>query len=121
MGFYTEKGHEYIVYFRCGFIFVDIRRHAALNIEEIVGVTIDFICRRCRKTNDKRVEVFENCPILLKNGAMRLVDNDEVEMGRREHAVTIFVSFLVDSIHDGRIGGKNNARITFIFVRAKVA
>ena len=110
-----------MVLFGGGLVLVNISWHTTLNLEEVIGVAIDLVCRRSRQAHDKRVEVIEDSLVLLKDGAVRLVHDNQVKVRWRIHAYAVVVAHGVDGIQDGGIGGKHDARVTLVLVLAQVA
>ena len=45
-------------------------------------------------------------PILFEDAAVRLVNDNQVEMPRREQLLPIICSLIVDSVHDGGVSRK---------------
>ena len=112
---YIEIGNEVLVLIDSGVIFVHVRRNAALHLEEIVGVPIDLIFGSGGEAHHLRVEVVEYGAVFLEDGAMRLIDDDQVEMRWRVQALAVVVLQVVDGVEDGRIGGEHDARV-FVFL-----
>jgi len=56
-----------------------VRRDAVFKLKEAVGIVVDLVARRGGQADEQRVEVIEDRAIFLIDGAMRLVDDDEVE------------------------------------------
>ena len=98
-----------------GVIFIHVCGNATLHLEEIVGVPIDLIFRRGGEAHHLRVEVVEYGAVFLEDGAMRLIDDDQVEMRWRVQALAVVVLQVVDGVEDGRIGGEHDARV-FVFL-----
>lgn len=90
-------------------VLVGERRHIVFHIKEIVGIVIHVRLRRRRQPDDERVEIAEDCAVLLENAAVRLVDHDEVEMPRGKEACTVLRPHLVNRVQDCRIGRKDGA------------
>ncbi len=105
-----------MVNFGSGAVFVNIGRHAAFHIKEVIGIAIDLISRCRGKPHNKRVKIVENSAIFFENRAVSLVNDNEVEMRRRKHTITVFVPLLIDGIHYGGIRRKDNARVSLLFV-----
>ena len=81
---------------------VGVGRHAVLEVEQAVGVAVDLVLRRRGQADQQRVEVVEDRAVLLVHRAVRLVDDDEVEVARAEAPLP--VARLVDQAHHRRIG-----------------
>ena len=62
---------------------IGVGRHAVLEVEQIVGVAVDLVLRRGGQADQQAVEIVEDRPVLLVDGAVRLIDDDKVEMARR--------------------------------------
>ena len=102
-------------------VFVDVCRHAALNLEEIVCVAVDFVCWCCGETEDECIEIVKDRPVFLENGAVCLVNDDEIEMRGRVHADAVTVLDGVDGVENSRVGGEYDTRVEIVLVFAKVA
>ena len=85
-----------------GFQFVGVGRHTRLQVEECVGVSV-YLLPWCRgQTDQQRVEVAKNRPVLLVHRAMRFVDDYKIEMPDAE--ARLAASCLVNQPHHRRIG-----------------
>ena len=85
-----------------GLQFVGVGRHARLQVEECVGVSV-YLLPWCRgQTDQQRVEVAEDRPVLLVHRAMRFVDDHEIEMPDAE--ARLATRRLVNQPHHRRIG-----------------
>ena len=82
---------------------VGIGRHAAFEVEQAVGVVVDLVLGRGGQADQQGIEVVEDGPVLLIHRAVRLVDDDEVEMADAEAALP--VEGLVNQPHHRRVGG----------------
>ena len=81
---------------------VGVGRHAVLEVEQAVGVAVHLVLRRGRQPDQERVEVVEDGAVLLEHRAVRLVDDDQVEVPGAEPPLP--VARLVDQPHHRRIG-----------------
>ena len=86
---------------------VGVGRHAVLQVEQAVGVAVDLVLRRGGEADQQRVEVVEDGAVLLEDRAVRLVDDDQVEVPDAE--APLAVARLVDQPHHRRIGGDEDA------------
>jgi hypothetical protein len=59
---------------------VGVGRHAVSRSNRLVGVAVDLVLGRRGQADQQRVEVVEDGPVLLVHRAVRLVDDDEVEV-----------------------------------------
>ena len=67
-------------------------------VEEAIGVAIDFIFGGGGQADEQRIEIGKDGAVFLENGAVGLVDDDEIEMADAETTLTVFglvFSFLV--------------------------
>ena len=71
---------------------VGVGRHAVLEIEQAVGVAVDFVLRRGRQADQQRVEVVEDGAVLLEHRAVRLVDDHEIEVADAEAPLAVRAS-----------------------------
>ena len=118
MGFDAQVGYEHVILLGGGFVLVDVGGHAALHFEEVVSVAVDLVGGGGGKTHDECVEVVEDGLVFLEDGAVRLIHDDQVEVGGRVHAHAVVVSHGVDGVEDSGVGGEHDARVAFIFVLA---
>ena len=82
---------------------VGIRRHAGFQVEQAIGVAVDFILGRGSQPHQQRIEILEDGAVFLIHRAVRLVDDDQVEMPDAKTALPVLR--LVDQPHHRRIGG----------------
>ena len=82
------------------FVFVYVSWDTAFHFKEVVGVTVYFIGRRGGKTNNKCIEVIEDCSILLEDGTMRLIHDNQVKVRGRIHTHTVIIAYSIDGIQD---------------------
>ena len=73
---------------------VEVRRDTALEVEEVVGVDVDLVLRRRGQADEEAVEVVEDRAVLLVDGAVRLVDDDEVEVADAEATRAVRTSLI---------------------------
>ena len=64
---------------------------------------VDLVLGRRGQADQQRVEIVEDGPVFLIHRAVRLVDDDEVEVPDAKAALA--VEGLVNQPHHGRIGG----------------
>ena len=81
---------------------VGVGRHAVLQPEQAVGVVVDLVLGRRGQAHQQGVEVIEDGAVLLVDRAVRLVDDDEVEMPDAKAALA--AGHVVDQAHHGRVG-----------------
>ena len=81
---------------------IGIGRYAVFKIEQAVGVAVHLVLGRGGQPHQQRIEVVEDGPVFLEDRAMRLVDDDQIEMADPEPALAI--PRLVDQPHHCRIG-----------------
>ena len=68
---------------------IGIRRDAALQLEQRIGVAVDLVLGRGGQPDQQAVEIVEDRPVFAIDGAVRLVDDDQVEMARPKAAFTV--------------------------------
>ena len=66
--------------FDCFFERVRAGGHAGFEVEQVVGVLVDLVSWCCGESDEVGVEVFEDAPVFLVDAAVRLVDDDEIEV-----------------------------------------
>ena len=81
---------------------VGVGRHARLELEQVVGVPVDLLARRGGQPDEERVEVLEDLPVLPVHRAVRLVDDDQVEVADVEARRAVLGP--VDQPHHRRVG-----------------
>ena len=87
---------------------VGVGRHAALELEQRVGVAVDLVPRRRGQPDQQAVEILEDRPVLAVDRAVRLVDHDQVEMPGPEAARAVL--HLLDQVHHRRVGREEHPR-----------
>ena len=87
---------------------VGVGRHPALELEQRIGVAVDLVPRRGGQPDQQAVEILEDRPVLPVDRAVRLVDDDQVEMPRPEPAGAVL--HLLDQVHHRRIGREKHPR-----------
>ena len=85
---------------------IGVGRHAVLEVEQRIGVLVDLVLRRRGQADQKAVEIFEDGAKALIDRAVRLIDDDEVEMAGAELGLALLLA--VDQVHHGRIGGEKD-------------
>ena len=88
---------------------IGVGRHAVLEVEQRIGVVVDLVLRRRRQADEEAVEIFEDRAEALIDRAMRLVDDDEVEMAGTELRLALLLA--VDQAHHRRIGREEDAAL----------
>ena len=96
---------------------VGIGRHAGLQVEQPIGVAIDFALRRGGEPDQQAVEIFEDRLVFAIDRAVRLIDHDEVEMADAEAAFAV-IAGLVDQPHHRRIGRNVDAAFLVLVLPA---
>ena len=99
----AEVGDQHVVLLGCSLVFVNVRGNAALNFEKVVRIAVYLVGGRGGETDDERVEVLKDGPILFENRTVCLVDNDQVKVRGRIHAQAVVIANGVNGIEDGRI------------------
>ena len=94
---------------------VGVRRHPVFQVEEAVGVVVDLVLRRRGETEQQRVEVLEQVPVLGVHAAVRFVDDDEIERSGAEGAVAVVVGLLREAHHRLVGGGVDAPRAGAVF------
>src|SRR5947209_1255709 len=80
---------------------IGVGRHAALKLEEAVGVAVDLVFRGRGETDEQAIEVCEDRAELAVDRAVRLVDYDEIKVSRAEASDTAARAF--NYVHYGRV------------------
>lgn len=106
------RWHQELVSHRVGEI-VGVGGNASFEIEESVSVAVDLVARRGGEPDEQRVEIFEDRAVFLIHRAMRLVDDDEVEVPRAEAPLAVFR--FVDQPHDRGIGRDEHPALGVLF------
>jgi hypothetical protein len=86
---------------------------SGFEVEQPIGVDIDLVFRRGGQAHQKRVEVAEDGAVLLVHGAVRCVDDDEVEVPHTE--ATLPVLRFIDQTHLRRIGRNEHSALAIPF------
>ncbi len=81
---------------------VGVGGYPVFQSEQAVGVVVNLVFGRGRQAHQEGVEVVEDGPVLLVDGAVRFVDDDEVEVAHAKAALGI--RHLVYQTHHGRVG-----------------
>src|SRR5690606_29225022 len=81
---------------------VDVGGGPGLQFEQAVGVAVHLVLGGGGQAQQQRVEVGEDLPVLLVDGAVRLVDDDQVEVAGAEAAHPVVGA--VDEVHHGGVG-----------------
>ncbi len=68
---------------------VVVGRHAAFEVKQSISVSIDFVLRRCGEPDQQGIEILEDRAVLLVNRAVRLVDDDQIEVADSESALAV--------------------------------
>ena len=89
---------------------VGVGRYAGFQVEQAVGVVVDFVLGGGRQANQQRIEVFKNGAVLLIHRAVRLVDDNEVEVTDTETALAgrFIIRGLINQTHHRRVGGNEH-------------
>ena len=74
-----------------------------LQVEQPVGVAVDFVARRGGQADQHRVEIVKDGAVFLVDGAVRFVDHDQVEVAGAK--APLAAGCLVDQAHHGRVRG----------------
>ena len=85
---------------------VAIGGHATFQIEHIIGVLVDLILRGCGEAYQRRIEIIKDVPILIVDGAVRLIADDQIKMPAGEQ-LALIVPDGIDAVHHGLIGGED--------------
>lgn len=82
--------------------FIEVGWNSAFKIEERIGIVIDFVfwCR-CQ-AHQQAIEIIEDRLVFAVDRAMRLIDDDQVEMPRPKLTHTLLA--LVNQPHHRRVG-----------------
>ena len=105
LALHREEVHQEAVLYRLGQV-VAVGGYAALQLEDLIGVLVDLVLWRGGKTHQGRVKVGEDVPILVVDGPVGLVADDEVEVAHSEQ-LPVFVLHGVDAVHHGLVGGEH--------------
>ena len=88
---------------------VGIGRLVIVQIKHLIGVFLDLIFRGRGESHQRRVEVVEDIFILVVDGAVRLVADQEIEVTAGEE-LALVVFYLVNTAHHRLIGRENAVR-----------
>ena len=102
-------------------ITIGIRRYSQLSLEEIIRIPIHIRLRRRREPHQDRIEIIENRPILFENAPMALIDDDQIEMRRREKPRARLRPPPIDGIQHRRIRREDDTRIRILLIAAQIA
>ena len=102
---YRQKIHQIPVLDRLRQL-IAIGGHAIFQLKNLIGILVNFVFRRGRQSNQRRVEIIENIPVFVVNGAVSFVADDQIEMPAGEE-FALLVLYTVDDIVHGLIGRKN--------------
>lgn len=83
LAFHGEEVHQKAVLHRLGQL-VAVGGHAALQFKDLVGVLVDLVLGGGGEAHQGGVEVVENIQILVVDGAVGLVADDQVEVAHGE-------------------------------------
>ena len=91
-------------------------RLALFHLEDLVGAAVDILSRRGGQADQHGIEIVEHGGILPEDAAVRLVNDNQVEMA---HGIQFLVR--VDVIDHRLIGGENDAGVDILVFIALVA
>ena len=105
LALHREEVHQKAVLHRLGQV-VAVGRYAALQLEDLVGILVDLVLGGGGEAHQGRVKVGEDVPILVVDGPVGLVADDEVEVAHGEQ-LPVLILHGVDAVHHGLVGGEH--------------
>ena len=118
LALHREEVHQKAVLHRLG-QFVAVGRHTALQFKDLVSVLVDLILWGGCETHQGCVKVVENIPILIVDGAVGLVADDQIEVAYSEQ-LSLSVLNRVDAVHHGLVGRKDAVGRVIVLLLAQV-
>ena len=100
MRFNAKEGHQHMILLGRSFVFVYVSWDTTFHFKEVIGVSVYFVGGRGGKTNNKRIKIIKDCSILLENGTMRLIHDNQVKVCGRIHTRTVIIAYSIDSIQN---------------------
>ena len=76
-----------------------------MQLKDLVGVLVDFVFGGGGQAHQRSVKIIENIPVLVVDGAVRLVTDYKVKVSDGEQ-LALVVLHRVDAVHHGLIGGE---------------
>ena len=100
-----RKAHQIFIFNRL-FQFVGKVRLAVLQLEGIVSALVFFAAWSCSQTDHQRIEIIEQCTVLLEDRAVRFVDDNQIKTTNAE-----FPGIIVHQIDHRLVGGEDHAGV----------
>ena len=99
--------------------FIAIGRNAVFQIKDLIGVLVDLVLGCGSQTDERRVKIGEDITILVVDGTMCLVADDQIKMPDGEERA-LLVLHGVNAVHHGLISGKHTVRRVVVFFLTKI-
>ena len=113
-----EEVHEETVLYRLGQV-VAVGGHAAFELEYLVGVLVYLVLGRGGEADERRVEVGEDIPELVVDGAVGLVADYEVKVADGEELALVVLN-RVDAVHHRLVSGEHTPGRIVVLLLAQI-
>ena len=104
-GLHGQEVHQIPVLYRLGQL-IAVGGHAALQLEDLVGVLVDLVLGCSGQAYQRRVEVSKDILVFVVDGAVGLVADHQIEVPHGEE-LTLLILHGVDAVHHGLVGGEH--------------
>ena len=98
---------------------IAIGGHAIFQLKNLIGILVNFVFRRGRQSNQRRVEIIENIPVFVVNRAVRLIADHKVKVPTGKE-LAVFILYAVNDIVHGLISRKDAVSGVVILLLAEI-
>ena len=93
--------------------------HAVFQFKDLIGVLVDLVLGGGGEAHQGGVEIGKDVPVLVVDGPVGLVADDQVEVAAGEQ-LALLVLYRVDAVHHGLVGGKDAAGGGVVLLLAQI-